>query len=277
MKIDPETEPTSLARRWGLPLGIAAGVAAASVAAVTVFSGQGAADPVRAGSGGRPASTAAAPGAGRVSPSAGAGTGSTPSATPSTSASGTFTITGTATTPIASGTVTKILASCLGSDASAYHAVIAVRTPAASTDWDGAVIAVDSAGQYVQCQTKGERGSSQDHPPTFVNNRLWGSGHLVEYFDSVGEPTGSGRYLSLGAGHYTSGVAKITVSYGEDPTQYPAVMAGGAFFYTAAFSTSTPTPSYFSAMSTPYVHAFDAAGKEIYDQQKDPQFSGDSQ
>jgi hypothetical protein len=258
-------------------LGIAAAVAAASVAAVTVFSGQGAAEPAQAGSGGRAAGAAAAPSAGRVSPSAGAGTGATRSATPTTSATGTFTVTGTATTAIPPGTVTKILASCLGSDASSYHAVIAVRTPAASTDWDGAVIARDSAGQYVQCQAKGAKGSSQDHPPTFINNRLWGTGHLVEYFDSVGEPAGSGRYLSLGAGHYTSGIARITVSYGEDATEYPAVMAGGAFFYSAEFATSTPPPKYFAAMSTPYVHAYDAAGKEVYDQAKDPQFAADSQ
>ncbi|WP_435177636.1 hypothetical protein [Actinacidiphila sp. bgisy145] len=278
MKIDPEDKPASFARRWGLPLGIAAGVAAASVAAVTVFSGQGTAQPVRAGSGGRPTGAAASPSAGRVSPPAGAGTGSTRPSSPSASpASGTFTVTGTATTPIAPGTATKILASCLGSDASGYHAVIAVRTPAATTDWDGAVIAVDSAGQYVQCEAKGEKGSSQDHPPTFVNNRLWGTGHLVEYFDSVGEPAGSGRYLSLGAGHYTSGIAKITVSYGEDAAEYPAVMAGGAFFYSAAFSTGTPAPKYFSATATPYVHAYDAAGKEVYDQKKDPQFAAGSQ
>ncbi len=137
-----------------------------------------------------------------------------------------FTVTSTATTPIDAGAVAKILASCLGSDASKYHAVIAVRTPVASQDQDGVVIAVDSADQYVQCETKGDRGTSQDVPPTFINNRLWGTGHIVEYFDSIGEPVGQGRYLSLGAGHYTSDVAKITISYGDNPKQYPAVMAG---------------------------------------------------
>ncbi len=275
MNIDPEDERTSPARRWVLPLGIAAGVAALSVAAVSAFGGERAAEPVQAGSGGRPTSAAASPGPSRVSPAAGAD--STPSSAPSASAPAAFTVTSVATTPIKTGAVAKILASCLGSDAARFHPVIAVRTPAASRDWDGAVIAVDSAGQYVQCQAKGERGSSQDVPPTFINNRLWGSGHIVEYFDSLGRPTGRGRYLSLGAGHYTSGVAKITVSYGENPKQYPAVMAGGAFFYTAAFSTGSLAPKALSAKTTPYVHAYNAAGKEIYNQEKDPQFTGTSE
>jgi hypothetical protein len=271
MKTDPDDKHASLVRRWGLPLGVAAGVAALSVAAVAVFSGEGAAEPVRAGSGGSPASAATSPGPGRVSPSAGAG--SAPS-TGASSAAGAFTVTSTATTPIDSGAVPGILASCLGSDASRYHAVIAVRTPVASKDWDGAVIAADSSGKYVQCETKGGRGTSQDVPPTFINDRLWGTGHLVEYFDSTGEPAGRGRYLSLGAGHYASGVAKVTVSYGEDRKEYPAVMAGGAFFYAAAFSTGPSGTHFFSAVSTPYVHAYDAAGKEIYNQKKDPAFTG---
>lgn len=275
MKIDPEDKQISLARRWGLPLCLAAGVAAASVAAVAVFGGQGAAEPVQAGAGGSSTQAAASPSPARVAPSAGAG--SAPSSARATSARGAFTVTSATTTPMESGAVARILASCLGSGASGFHAVIAVRTPVASKDWDGAVIAVNSAGQYVQCQAKGQRGSSLDHPPTFINDRLWGTGHLVEYFDSTGQPAGQGRYLSLGAGHYASHVAKITVSYGEDPKQYPAVMAGGAFFYTAAFSTGASTPEFFSAMSTPYVHAYDAAGKEIYNQKQDPQFTGNSQ
>ncbi|WP_169317222.1 hypothetical protein [Actinacidiphila oryziradicis] len=274
MKIDPADQHTSLSRRWGLPLGVAAGVAAVSVAAVAVFGGEGAAKPVLAASGGNPTSAATSPSPSptRVSPSAGAG--SAPSSARVTSPPAAFTVTSATTTPIDAGAVAKILASCLGSDASKYHAVIAVRTPVASQDWDGAVIAVDSADQYVQCETKGDRGTSQAVPPTFINNRLWGTGHIVEYFDSIGEPAGQGRYLSLGAGHYTSDVAKITISYGDNPKQYPAVMAGGAFFYTAAFSTGTSATNHFSATSDPYVHAYNAVGKEIYNQKKDAQFTG---
>ncbi|TFV32076.1 hypothetical protein E4K10_14635 [Streptomyces sp. T1317-0309] len=276
MKIDPEEQHTSLSRRWGLPLGVAAGVAAVSVAAVAVFGGEGAAKPGLAASGGNPTSavTSPSPSPTRVSPSA--GVGSARSSARATSTPTAFTVTSTATTPIDAGAVAKILASCLGSDASKYHAVIAVRTPVASQDQDGVVIAVDSAGQYVQCETKGDRGTSQDVPPTFINNRLWGTGHIVEYFDSIGEPVGQGRYLSLGAGHYTSDVAKITISYGDNPKQYPAVMAGGAFFYSAASSigTSDTKSNSFSAASAPYVHAYNAAGKEIYNQKKDAQFTG---
>ncbi|MCW2874139.1 MAG: hypothetical protein JWL99_5459 [Streptomyces oryziradicis] len=274
MKVDPADQRASLSRRWGLPLGVAAGVAAVSVAAVAVFGGEGAAKPVLATSGGNPTSAATSPSPSptRVSPSAGAG--SAPSSARVTSHPAAFTVTSATTTPIDAGAVAKILASCLGSDASKYHAVIAVRTPVASQDWDGAVIAVDSADQYVQCETKGDRGTGQDVPPTFINNRLWGTGHIVEYFDSIGEPAGQGRYLSLGAGHYTSDVAKITISYGDNPKQYPAAMAGGAFFYTAAFSTGTSATNLFSATPTPYVHAYNAAGKAIYNQKKDAQFNG---
>ncbi|WP_069462570.1 hypothetical protein [Actinacidiphila rubida] len=273
MKIDPDDKHTSTARRWGVPLGIAAGVAAMSIGAVAVFGGEGAAAPVRAGAGagGSATSPAASPSQTHVSPSAGTGSAGTRTA-PATP--GSFTVTSTTTTPIDAGTVARILASCLGSDASRYHAVIAVRTPVATRDWDGAVVAVDSGGRYVQCETKGDRGTSQDVPPTFINDRLWGTGHLVEYFDSTGGQAGPGKYLSLGAGHVTSKAAKVTISYGEDRTEYPAVLGGGAFFYAAAFSGTASAHTPFSAATAPYVHAYDAAGKEIYDQTKDPRFTG---
>ncbi|MFF2350813.1 hypothetical protein ACFVVL_13615 [Kitasatospora sp. NPDC058115] len=175
-------------------------------------------------------------------------------------------ITSTATSPIDAGTVARILGSCLGADASRYQAVVAVRTPVASANTDGVVVAVDSAGQYVQCETKGDRGTSTSVPATSVNDRLWGAGHLIKFFNTFSTPADAGHYLSLGAGHYTPEVAKVTVSYGDDPTQYPAVMAGGAFVHTAAVSTgSTGNPS-----PSPYVHAFDAAGKEIYNQKTQP-------
>ncbi|MBD0694596.1 hypothetical protein BG452_43885, partial [Streptomyces sp. CBMA123] len=176
-------------------------------------------------------------------------------------------VTSTATTPIEAGTVAEILASCLGSEAKQYHPVIAVRAPVASSDTDGVVIAVNSAGQYVQCESKGHQGKSRSVPATFINDRLWGTGHLVEFFDNFASPTGGGQYLSLGAGHYTPDVAKITISYGDDPTQYPAVMAGGAFAYTAAVTTghdAHPFPP------SPYVHAYNADGKEIYNQKTQP-------
>ncbi|WP_326733379.1 hypothetical protein [Streptomyces sp. NBC_01022] len=133
------------------------------------------------------------------------------------------------------------------------------------------VIAVDSADQYVQCKSKGDKGNSPDSPPTFINDRLWGTGHMIEYFDSIREPAGKGQYLMLGAGHYTSDIAKITISYGDSPKQYPAVMAGGAFVYAAALSTDNNDPHY--AGPSPYVHAYNASGEEIYNQKKDPQFT----
>lgn len=280
MKIDTEDNRASLRRRWGVPLGVAAGVVAVSVAAVAAFGGAEDAEPALASpasSGGNPTSAAASP-----TPSTSGTPSASTSGTNDSASSGTVVapdetsvpavVTSATTTPIGAGTVAKILSSCLGSDASRYHAVLGVRTPVASQDWDGVVVAVDSAGQYVQCEAKGDKGSSPDSPPTFINDRLWGTGHLIAYFDSLGAPAGKGRYLALGAGHYTPNIAKISVSYGDDPKQYPAAMAGGAFVYAAALSTGTADPGPHFGGPSSYVHAFDASGKEIYNQKKDPQF-----
>ncbi|MFI6653099.1 hypothetical protein ACIBI8_36595 [Streptomyces sp. NPDC050529] len=269
MKITPEDNRASLRRRWGVPLGVATGVAAMSVAAVAAFSGIGDAEPLLAEPAGNPTSAAPSSSPSATHGSTSAGTG--PSSAHESSAPDAFSITSGKTTPIDAGTVTKILASCLGSDASRFHPVVAVRAPIASQDGDGVVIAVDSADQYVQCKSKGDKGNSPDSPPTFINDRLWGTGHMIEYFDSIREPAGKGQYLMLGAGHYTSDIAKITISYGDSPKQYPAVMAGGAFVYAAALSTDNNDPHY--AGPSPYVHAYNASGEEIYNQKKDPQFT----
>lgn len=272
MKIDPEDKQASLGRKWGVPLGVAAGVAAMSVAAVAVLGGTGAARPTVAAPAlgyGIPSSAATAPSPTTTPSSASGGAGSAPTGTRGTVAPVAYTITSTTTTPIDAGTAGRLLASCLGSAASAYHVVIAVRTPIAAADADGVVVAVNSAGQYVQCETTGDKATSPDSPPTFINNRMWGTGHTIEYFDSSGYRVGQGKFLSLGAGHYTSNVAKITISYGKDPKQYPAIMAGGAFFYANASSTGTADAKSFTGPNA-FIHAYDASGAEIYNQQKDP-------
>ena len=291
MKISPEDKSVSVRRSWGMSLGTAAAVAAVSVAAVTAFHGHATDKPAlttTALGAGIPTSSATASPSRSATPaksatptkgatgSAGSAGGGPVSSGPVTLAPVSWTFTSGKTTPIDSRTVAKILASCLGSDASRYHAVIAVRTPVASKDWDGAVVAVNSAAQYVQCETKGDRGTSPDSPPTFINNRLWNAGHTIEFFDSIGEPAsaGQGQYLTLGAGHYTSDVARITVSYGSDPKEYPAVMAGGAFFYASDMTTGTSSPGpsghgSFVEGPNPFVHAYNAAGREIYNQVKD--------
>ncbi|MGW2276548.1 hypothetical protein [Streptomyces sp. NPDC001770] len=286
MKIDPEDNRVSLRRRWGVPLAVAAGVATMSVTAVVVFGGTGEARPTLASPGssaGNPTGAVSSPRTSTTpgTSSGGATSGGTASgvsasaASPATPAKAT--VTSATTTPIDAGTAARILASCLGSDASQYDAVLAVRTPLATEDTDGVVVAVNSADQYVQCQSDGDKGVSADSPPTFINNRLWGTGRLIEYFDSFGQSAGkqSGeyRYTVLGAGHYASNVAKVTISYGDDPKEYPAAMAGGAFAYAAAFSTGTSKPDRHFAGPDATVHAYDASGKEIYDQAKDPQFS----
>ncbi|WP_316528194.1 hypothetical protein [Kitasatospora brasiliensis] len=200
-------------------------------------------------------------------PQQGAATPDAPSVPVSPRPPAAFTVTSTATTPIDAGTTAEILASCLGSEASQFHPVIAVRAPVASSNTDGVVLAVNSAKQYVQCEAKDRKGTSAASPATFINDRLWGTGHLIEFFDSFSAPAGAGQFLSLDAGHYTPDVARVTVSYGDDPTQYPAVMAGGAFVHTAAVSTGHNGSS---LPPVSYVHAYDADGKEIYNQKTQP-------
>ncbi|MEV1023061.1 hypothetical protein [Streptomyces sp. NPDC050264] len=275
-KIGSQGNRASLRRRWGVPLSVATGVTAVSVAAVAVLGGTGdagpsVAGPAHGGEGPVNSTPAPSPNTSRGATSGGAGTA--PSSPRATSSEGAFTITDGTTTPVNAGAVTRILSSCLGSDASQYHVVVAARTPIASQHWDGVVVAVNAANQYVQCQSKGDTGTSQDSPPTFINDRLWGTGRVIEYFDSMLEPADNGTYLVLGAGHYTSDVAKITISYGDDPKQYPARMADGAFVYGAALSPDAPAgPQYMGP--SPYVHAYDASGKEIYNQAEDLKFTG---
>ncbi|MFI6151292.1 hypothetical protein ACIBCA_01140 [Kitasatospora sp. NPDC051170] len=202
-----------------------------------------------------------------LGPQQGAATTGAPAVSASPRPPTPFTVASTATTPIDAGTTAKILASCLGSEASQYHSVIAVRTPISSSDTDGVVIAVNSAKQYVQCESKGDKGRSMAVPATFINDRLWGVGHKISFFDTFSTPAGAGQSLTVGAGHYTPDVAKVTISYGDNPTQYPAVMADGAFAYAAAVTTG-PTGN--SGSPSPYVHAFTADGKEIYNQKTQP-------
>ncbi|RKT19920.1 hypothetical protein BX285_4392 [Streptomyces sp. 1114.5] len=240
---------------------------AAPVAAAAIATAGGMATAATGTSTPTPTSTRTATPTAQSKPATAPASGSGSTATGVTATPAAFTVTSTATAPIDAGAVAGILGSCLGSDAPRYHAVIAVRTPVASSDTDGVVIAVDSAGQYVQCESKGHKGHSTSVPATFINDRLWGTGHLISFFDSFSTPTGAGQYLSLGAGHYTPEVAKVTISYGDDPTQYPAVMADGAFAYTAAISTG---PDANAHPPTPYVHAYNADGKELYNQKTQP-------
>ncbi|MEV5610886.1 hypothetical protein [Streptomyces sp. NPDC052225] len=260
---DSEEPSASLRRRWGVPAGVAAGVVGVSVAAVAAFGGAGDTKQEVGEPAGNPSRPA-------TSPSAKAGTDS-PSADEK-SASYAFTITGARTTPIDKATTARILASCLGADAAQFRAVIAERAPLAAKTSDGLVVAVNSAGQYAQCGTKGDTGSSQAHPPTFINDRLWGTGRIISYFDSTMETDGAGHFLMVGAGHYTSDVAKVTISFGDKKKEYPAVMADGAFAYAAAVTPDTPPGPHYAGPNA-NVHAYDAAGKEIYSQKKDPQFT----
>ncbi|WP_234010538.1 hypothetical protein [Streptomyces sp. SPB074] len=95
---------------------------------------------------------------------------------------------------------------------------------------------------------------------------------MIEYFDSVEEPVEGGEFLTLGAGHYAPQVAKLTVSYGDKPQEYPVRMARRAFVHAALLRPDTPPDGHFLGPST-YLHAYDAAGEKIYDQSQDPKFT----
>ena len=93
MKIDSENHRPSLRRRWGVPLGVAAGVAAMSVAAVTVLGGTGGAEPLLADPAGNPTPTATpSPGTAKGSTSGGTGAAS-PSAGASSAPDTAFSVT----------------------------------------------------------------------------------------------------------------------------------------------------------------------------------------
>ncbi|MFB6891711.1 hypothetical protein ACFCX4_20665 [Kitasatospora sp. NPDC056327] len=194
----------------------------------------------------------------------GAATTDTPSVSASPQPPAAVTVTSTATTTIDAATAARILSSCLGSEARRFRAVIAVLTPIALPDADGVVVAVNSAGQYAQCGSKGDKGTGSALPATMINDRPWRAGRLIKPFDHSSTPAGAGRHLVLVTGQYAPGAAKVTVSYEDDPTQYPAVMTDGAFVHTAAVSTG---PSWSSTIPpAPYVHVYDADGKEVYDE-----------
>ncbi|CAM5479580.1 hypothetical protein GCM10010329_29860 [Streptomyces spiroverticillatus] len=281
MKIEEDSHRPSARRKWGVPLAVAGGVAVMSVAAATVLggSGGGEAKPVLADPAGNPTRTGSptpgpADGAqakkeGKASPSQGAGTTSSGKTAPQKSV---FTVTSTKTTPIDAKATAKILATCLGKDASRYQPVVALRAPVAAPDQDGTVLAVDADKKYVECGAKGDKGTSSSHPPTFINDRLWSTGKQIAYFNSTGTPIGKRKQLVVGSGHYTEGIAKVTVSYGDDPKQYPTVMGGGAFAYAAELSAPS-VPSQEDWGLDAKIHAFDASGKEVYSQLKDPEFN----
>jgi hypothetical protein len=162
--------------------------------------------------------------------------------------------------PLPADRVAKILHSCLGADASKFHAVVAVNTSVATKRQDAVVVASDSGNGAVVCTALGDTGtrdiSSQGTAYSPITEFDSGSDFNTAA-QTGGEPT---TYLLTDVGHYSEDVAKVTVSYGDEAKQIPAVMKDGIFY----LSVSTPWDARYSHPPVGYVHAFDASGKEIY-------------
>jgi hypothetical protein len=321
MRIDPEDRHVSLGRRWGLPLGVATGVAALGVTAVAVLSGgatkntatteigPGASAPSPTPTVPVPGALAGIPGAKVLASGAAceamlrnqslvpSGYALAMGSDGAKSVDGAnWTCVGVPksgqpaqidpTAPViatgggqqlAAGRVGRILASCLGSDAPKYHAVIAVGTAIATRNEDGYVVAKNDAGKFAVCSALGDVGRQADGDGKDVNLKPTVADGAVQVLDEGtdfatpgtdgGTPT---SYLVINSGHVSSKVAKVTISYGTESQQYPAIVRDGAYF----LSVSTPYEADYSHPPIGWVHAFDASGHEIYNQSTDPQENG---
>ena len=253
MRIDPDEKHMSLGRLWGLPLGVATGVATLGVTAVAVFGG------------GTSKSTVTMPiGPGASLASSSTSPGLTAPTTPGPQIDPTApVITTGGGRQLTADRVAKILASCLGSDASRFHAVIAVSTAIATTDEDGYVIAKNDGGKFAECSAHGDVGRPGDGGGADINLLPTQAGGAVQMFSggtdfntpgTDGTPT---SYLVINSGHVSSAVVKVTITYGTERKQYPAILEGGAYY----LSVSTPYHKNDSHPPVGWVHAFDASGK----------------
>jgi hypothetical protein len=166
--------------------------------------------------------------------------------------------------PIPADQVTAILHSCMGDEANNLTALVAVRTAIATKNQDGVVIAVDKQGRYVECHTRAAVGETYNKPPYFtVTERPGERGNAsIQPFDEGGDANVAGPKTELmtNAGHYAAGVTRVTVSYGTEAKEYPALMKDGVYF----LSVSTPVDPNWSHQAIGVVHAYDANGKVLY-------------
>ncbi|GAA2019524.1 hypothetical protein GCM10009839_15030 [Catenulispora yoronensis] len=156
--------------------------------------------------------------------------------------------------------VQAILASCAPSGGP-WQKVVAVKTAFATQHVDAMVIATNSKHEYVFCDAKGNTGFPSQTPTivTLASLRV-GNSHLKEY-DGGTDYSDRQHYLMFNWGLIGPEVKKVTVSYGTEKQEYPALVDNGAFLSTA----STPFNPDYTHPPIGYVHAYAADGTKLYD------------
>jgi hypothetical protein len=167
-------------------------------------------------------------------------------------------------TPIPADQIAAILKSCLGDDAAKVTPVVAEHTAIATTQQDGIVVARDGQGRYVVCHVLGTAGRSSSQPPYHTLDQQPGvaGSDQIQDIDSGGDLNTPGQktQLTTSVGHYGTKVARVTISYGTNPAEYPALMKDGVFFLSVSTAAQPDHPE----ATNGYVHAYDASGKVLY-------------
>ncbi|MFD0634173.1 hypothetical protein ACFQ9X_24095 [Catenulispora yoronensis] len=164
--------------------------------------------------------------------------------------------------PISADRASEILHSCAYIDNAAYHVVLGATTAAVTKNEDAIVIGNDGAGNWIYCY--GLTGRAVSYPQGFFPGI--GNDDLTEFnsgsdFNTMPADGADPLFFLLtNGGHYSSRVARITVSYGAEAKEYPAIMHNGAYYL------STVTPYIHGDPYNPlsYVRAYDAHGKLLY-------------
>lgn len=163
-------------------------------------------------------------------------------------------------TPLAADRAAAILASCAPTDGP-WRAVIAVATAIATPNQDAVVIGTNAKHEYMFCSGLASVGRPDRGPGPDGGGMQLQSGPVLEAYN--GADTRDGRnILFFNLGLARPDVTRVTVSYGTDKQEYPALLYGGAYLLT----TSTPNQHPGSGLPpTGYVHAYAADGSKLYD------------
>lgn len=162
--------------------------------------------------------------------------------------------------PLPPARAAAILASCAPSGGP-WQPVIAVNTSIPTPDQDAMVIGVNARHEYAFCSGLGDVGRKTAAPPTMtMNSNRTGNIHLRE-FESGTDFSDRKNYLMIDWGLVGPEVARVTVSYGFEKREAPALLAGGAYMLTV----STPYNANYTHPPVGYVHAYAADGSKLYD------------
>ncbi|NUP47165.1 MAG: hypothetical protein HOW97_07600 [Catenulispora sp.] len=267
-------------RRWGLPLGVAAVVSATSVIAALALGSGPTKTSANPGSMPAPSPTAAPtldgpafddacklaqakkegkappPILGTVPPDIDPAlcTGPAPTVEPTNPE-----ITAPPLTPLSPARTNAILTTCAPTGGP-WQPVLAMTTAIPTPDEDAMVIGTNTEHQYVFCSGLGNTGRSTTEPTiTTMASMHTGNNHLKEY--SATDFSDRKNYLMLTWGLAGPEVARVTVSYGYEKREAPALLSNGAYL----LSVSTPYNAQYTHPPIAYVHAYAADGTKLYD------------